>query len=181
MKYLILGGVKSGKSRYAENLARKLAVSSGTKAITFIATAQALDEEMANRIARHRSDRPVDWAVIEEPLALGATLRSLSSEAAAESVVLVDCLTLWLTNLLMLEDEDKFAELRADFLNAVSVFPGRLILVSNETNMGVTPLGKISRRYCDEAGLLHQSLAQQCDQVELIIAGLPMPLKRLEG
>lgn len=181
MKYLILGGVKSGKSRYAENLAQNTAINCGTEAITFIATAQALDEEMAKRIARHKSDRPAGWAVIEEPLALGAALRSLASEASDENVVLIDCLTLWLTNLLMLEDDEKSAELRADFLDAVSDFPGRLILVSNETNMGITPLGKISRRYCDEAGLLHQSLAQQCDQVELIVAGLAMPLKRAQG
>ena len=168
-KTLILGGVRSGKSRLAE----RLAADSGLP-VTVIATATARDDEMRARIAAHRARRPEDWHVVEEPLRLGPVL---AGHAAAGRCVLVDCLTLWLTNLLMTEDTHALERERAVLLGELPRLPGRIVLVSNETNMGVTPLGELSRRYCDAAGLLHQELAQICDRVALTVAGLPHILK----
>lgn len=177
MKQLVLGGVKSGKSRYAERKARALvSENNGIERPILIATAQALDTEMAARIQRHQSDRGEQWSLIEEPLALGQAIRALPENV----VVVIDCLTLWLTNLLMLEDEARFESERRDFLDALKDTGERsvqIILVSNESNMGITPLGELSRRYCDEIGLLHQEVAALCDQVELVVAGLPLSLK----
>jgi len=168
MKKLILGGVKSGKSRYAEDLAASI-----SDKVTLIATATAMDDEMALRIARHKETRPSIWNTLEEPLYLGKMLRTITDA----DVVMIDCLTLWLTNLLMHSDQ-KLLELEIDdFEQAVKAFKYPLILVSNETNMGIVPLGDLSRKYCDQVGLLHQRLAKACDQVELIVAGLPLVLK----
>lgn len=168
-KTLILGGVRSGKSRLAE----RLATESGFP-ITYIATATIEDEEMRLRIATHQARRPDHWQVVEEPLQLGSVLIQHANEAHC---LLIDCLTLWLTNLLTHPDTTRFDIERAAFLNALHLVPGRLILVSNETNMGITPMGELSRRYCDEAGQLHQEIAQRCDQVILTVAGLPFTLK----
>jgi adenosylcobinamide kinase / adenosylcobinamide-phosphate guanylyltransferase len=169
MKTLILGGVRSGKSRLAE----RLADDSGLP-VTVIATAAALDEEMHARIAAHRARRPDTWRVIEEPIRLASVLKE---SAGAGHCVLVDCLTLWLTNLLMAEDAGLLERERTALLDALPHLPGRIVLVGNETNMGVTPLGALSRRYCDAAGCLHQDLAQVCDRVILTVAGLPHVLK----
>ncbi|WP_312272295.1 bifunctional adenosylcobinamide kinase/adenosylcobinamide-phosphate guanylyltransferase [Pseudomonas sp.] len=169
MKELILGGARSGKSRLAE----KLATDSGLDVI-YIATAQAWDGEMRTRIAQHADRRPVEWRLVEEPLYLAAVLRA---HASAGRCLLVDCLTLWLTNLLMAEDATMLARERAALLEALPELPGHIILVSNETGMGVVPLGELTRRYVDEAGWLHQALAEQCDRVVLTVAGLPMTLK----
>jgi len=168
MKSLILGGVKSGKSRYAENLATSI-----SESVTVIATATVMDEEMAIRIARHQEDRPASWRTIEEPLHLGEALRSITDA----EVVVIDCLTLWLTNLLMHSDSNKLNEEIDDFEQAIRAFNLPLVLVSNETNMGIVPLGDLTRRYCDQVGLLHQRLAKMCDKVQLIVAGLPLTLK----
>lgn len=168
MKALILGGVKSGKSRYAEQLATEV-----SENVTVVVTAEAKDDEMAARIQRHIEDRPKHWTTIESPIKLADTLDSLHDE----DVVIVDCLTLWLTNLLM-EENKVLLEVQIDRLKeSIERFPTDLILVSNETNMGITPLGDLVRQYCDQAGLLHQHLARLCDRVELIVAGLPMTLK----
>lgn len=169
MKTLILGGVRSGKSRLAE----RLAAESGLP-VTYIATASAGDDEMRTRIAAHRARRPDDWHLIEEPVRLATALRE---HATAGHCILVDCLTLWLTNLLMAEDTAALEHERAELLDALPSVPGHIILVSNETNMGVTPLSELTRRYCDEAGRLHQDLAQICEHVTLTVAGLPHILK----
>lgn len=169
MHELILGGARSGKSRLAEQLATQSGL-----AVTCIATAQALDGEMAVRIAHHRERRPAHWALVEEPLALA---RALQEQAAAQRCLLVDCLTLWLTNLLMLDDPQRLAVEREALLKTLPRLPGRIILVSNETGLGVVPLGELSRRYVDEAGWLHQALAAQCQRVLFTVAGLPMVLK----
>ncbi len=169
MKTLILGGVRSGKSRLAENMA----IGSGLP-VTYIATATAWDDEMRARIAAHRARRPAAWSVVEEPYALAATLHS---HAAPDRCLLVDCLTLWLTNLLMVEDSSSLERECAALLDTLPSLPGQLILVSNETNMGITPLDELTRRYCDEAGRLHQDLAQICERVILTVAGLPHILK----
>ena len=168
MKRLILGGAKSGKSQYAETL-----VSSLSSSVTVIATATVLDEEMAVRVARHQEVRPSSWLTLEEPVYLGKAIRSINNA----DVVLVDCLTLWLTNLLMLADVKELEVQIDDFESAVKASKAQLILVSNETNMGIVPLGDLTRRYCDQVGLLHQRIAKICDKVELIVAGLPLILK----
>jgi adenosylcobinamide kinase/adenosylcobinamide-phosphate guanylyltransferase len=167
MKELILGGARSGKSALAE----RLAAESGLD-VVYIATATAGDGEMAERIAHHRSRRPVHWELVEEPLHLAAALRGAASPRRC---LLVDCLTLWLNNLIV--DEARFREERSALLETLPALPGRVILVSNEVGMGIVPLGELTRRYCDEAGRLHQALAQSCDRVAFVAAGLPLVLK----
>ena len=169
MHELILGGARSGKSRLAE----QRAADSGLR-VTYVATSQALDGEMAARIEHHRARRPAHWGLVEEPLALARVLRE---QAAPECCLLVDCLTLWLTNLLMLDDAARLAAERQALLETLPELPGRVILVSNETGLGVVPLGELSRRYVDEAGWLHQALAAACQRVTFTVAGLPMVLK----
>ena len=169
MLELILGGARSGKSRLAE----RLAAESGL-AVTYIATSQALDGEMTERIAHHRERRPAHWALVEEPLQLA---RVLCEQAAAERCLLIDCLTLWLTNLLMLDDPARLAEERDALLECLDGLPGRVLLVSNETGLGAVPLGELTRRYVDEAGWLHQAVAERAQRVTFMIAGLPMTLK----
>lgn len=166
---LILGGARSGKS----SLAERLAIDSGL-AVTYIATSQPLDEEMRQRVAHHRARRPADWQLIEEPLALAEVLRE---QAAPDRCLLVDCLTLWLTNLLLHADTGRLEQERQALLDSLGDLPGRIILVSNETGLGVVPMGELSRRYVDEAGWLHQALATCSDRVQFCIAGLPMLLK----
>ncbi len=166
---LILGGVKSGKSRHAEGRAQ----TSGLE-VCYIATAEPRDAEMAARIATHRARRPAAWQTLECPIALTELLRE---QAAPGRLLLVECLTLWLTNLLCAEDGDLLAHERDSLLATLPGLPGRVILVSNETGLGVIPLGELSRRYCDEAGALHQQLAALADQVTLVVAGLPLSLK----
>ena len=169
MLELILGGARSGKSRFAE----RRAVESGL-AVTYIATSQALDGEMAERIAHHRARRPPHWSLVEEPLQLARLLRE---QAGAGRCLLVDCLTLWLTNLLMLEDPARLAAERDALLECLGELPGRILLVSNETGLGVVPLGELTRRYVDEAGWLHQAVAERAQRVTFMVAGLPMTLK----
>ncbi|WP_374325273.1 bifunctional adenosylcobinamide kinase/adenosylcobinamide-phosphate guanylyltransferase [Aquipseudomonas alcaligenes] len=169
MLELILGGARSGKSRLAE----RLATQSGL-AVTYIATSQALDGEMSARIQHHRQRRPADWGLMEEPLELA---RALRDNAAPGRCLLVDCLTLWLTNLLMLDDDMRLAMQRDAFLETLAELPGRIILVSNETGLGVVPLGELTRRYVDEAGWLHQAVAERAERVLFTVAGLPMLLK----
>ncbi len=169
MLELILGGARSGKSRFAECLAAESGL-----AVTYIATSQALDGEMAERIAHHRERRPSHWGLIEEPLQLAQVLRE---RAATDRCLLVDCLTLWLTNLLMLDEPTRLAEERDAFLECLAELPGRIVLVSNETGLGVVPLGELTRRYVDEAGWLHQAVAERAQRVTFMVAGLPMALK----
>jgi adenosylcobinamide kinase/adenosylcobinamide-phosphate guanylyltransferase len=169
MKELILGGVRSGKSRLAE----QRACASGLEVI-YIATAVAAgDAELEARIAKHRLHRPAEWSVIEEPFALGAALRD---QAAAGRCLIVECLTLWLANLVC-RAADRLEAERKSLLEALPTAPGSVILVSNETSLGVHPLGEISRRFVDASGELHQHLATLCDRVTLTVAGLPHLLK----
>lgn len=169
MKTLILGGVRSGKSRLAEHLARQ----SG-RPVTYIATATAGDAEMSDRIAAHRARRPRNWTVVETPLALAATVQQ---HAQAGGCLIVDCLTLWLTNLLLANDDRALAREQQALLDALDTLPGELLMVGNETGMGIVPLGELTRRYCDAAGRLHQDIAARCDRVLLTVAGLPLALK----
>ncbi len=166
---LILGGARSGKSRLAENTA----AASG-RTVSYIATSQPLDDAMAERIARHRAQRPAHWGLVEEPIALADALRRT---AAKDRCVLVDCLTLWLTNLLLQDDPQRLAAERSALIEVLPGLPGHTILVSNETGLGVVPMGELTRRYVDEAGWLHQALAGLSDRVTFCVAGLPMILK----
>ncbi|MFV5370616.1 bifunctional adenosylcobinamide kinase/adenosylcobinamide-phosphate guanylyltransferase [Acinetobacter pittii] len=169
MLQLILGGARSGKSRLAEQTAidRQLAV-------TYVATAQALDPEMQSRITHHQNQRPSHWSLVEEPLFLAKTLQKIDRP---NQIILVDCLTLWLTNLLLLEDQNVQQLECEQLLKVLPTLQSEIILVSNETGLGVVPLGEISRRFVDEAGRLHQSLGQIADKVVFCVAGFPMILK----
>ena len=168
MKHLILGGTRSGKSHLAE----KTAIAASKK-LVYIATAQALDEEMRVRIAHHQSSRIAEWITVEEPLTLASSLQQHSTESTC---VLVDCLTLWLTNTL-LAGEDTFQRERAALLETLPQLVGEIIFVSNEVGMGIVAADPLSRRFVDEAGRLHQALAKICDEVTLVVAGLPLTLK----
>jgi adenosylcobinamide kinase/adenosylcobinamide-phosphate guanylyltransferase len=168
MKTLIIGGARSGKSRLAERLAHD----SG-RPVTLIATAQALDDEMAARIAAHRAARPARWRCVEEPLSLAAALRAADAPGA---LLLVDCLTLWLSNLLHAGDEVFGAERRA-LLAALALLQADLLLVGNEVGHGIVPMGALNRRFVDENGWLHQALAERCDAVRFVMAGCVLPLK----
>ena len=166
---LILGGVRSGKSRLAERLARETGLP-----VTYLATALPGDDEMRARIAAHRARRPADWNLVEEPLRLATTLSDVCAEGRC---VLVECLTLWLTNLLCGNDETRLQQELDALATWLPTLPGQLIFVANEVNMGVIPMDVLSRRYCDLAGTLHQALATECDRVILTVAGLPMLIK----
>ncbi|MCW8919414.1 MAG: bifunctional adenosylcobinamide kinase/adenosylcobinamide-phosphate guanylyltransferase [Gammaproteobacteria bacterium] len=168
MRELILGGARSGKSALAE----QRAADSGLE-VVYIATAEARDAEMSERIAHHRACRPGHWLSIEEPRQLAATLRQ---QAAPHRCLLVDCLTLWLSNLLA-AGEAVFAEEREALLAQLPQLPGQLILVSNEVGLGIVPMGELTRRFCDESGRLHQAVAARCERVTFVTAGLPMILK----
>jgi adenosylcobinamide kinase/adenosylcobinamide-phosphate guanylyltransferase len=167
MRELILGGARSGKSALAVRLAR----ASGLP-VTIVATATAGDAEMAERIARHRATRPPAWRVVEDPVALAATLRT---ECAAGRFVVVDCLTLWLANLL--GAEARLEQERAALLDALPGLAGRVVFVANEVGLGIVPDNALARRFRDLAGLLNQAVAEGCDRVTLVTAGLPIVLK----
>lgn len=164
---LVLGGARSGKSRYAQQRAEALA---GRH--VFIATAEAWDAEMAERIARHRADRDTRWETVDAPRDLAAALDAASGTGA---VVLVDCLTLWASNLLLADAdmEEATDELRA----AIARFDGGLILVANETGFGIVPDNALARRFRDAAGRINQAVAATADEVMLVVAGLPMRVK----
>ena len=164
---LVLGGARSGKSRYAEGLVTALG---GPR--VYIATSQVWDSEMAERVAKHRDDRGPDWTTVEEPRDLTGVLRAYAAEGSG---VLVDCLTLWLTNLMMAE-ADVAAE-SAALVELLPTLPGRVVLVSNEVGMGIVPDNALARRFRDHAGRLHQSIAAVAPRVVLTVAGLPMFVK----
>ncbi len=173
MKVFVLGGMKSGKSRLASEIAQASA-----KQTVLIATATGNDDEMRRRIERHRLDRleqnAADWQVIEEPVAVAEAL--LECQPTSD-IVVIDCLTLWLTNLLLAEDKTLLAREQKALLQVLATTKLEVVLVSNEVSMGVIPLGELSRRFCDEAGVLHQQIAGLCDTVILSVAGLPHYLK----
>lgn len=164
---LVLGGARSGKSAFAQRLAE----GSGLARV-LVATAVAGDEEMGHRIARHRADRGSQWRLVEEPLDLVAALRK---EAMAERIVLVDCLTLWLSNL-MCADLDAGQEGQR-LIDAIPLLEGSVIFVSNEVGSGIVPDNAMARSFRDLQGRLNQQLAQACDRVVLVVAGCPLQIK----
>lgn len=181
MNTLVIGGARSGKSAFAERLAQ-----ASSRQVVYVATAQAGDGEMRARILQHRAHRPGHWRTVEEPLRLADALRRACAPGA---VVLADCLTLWLTNLMLcgeapLPDSGElvlpaaFERERTAFLDLFEEgLPGELVLVSNEVGMGIVPLGALSRRFADEAGRLNQAVAARVERVVLVAAGLPLVLK----
>ncbi len=174
--HLILGGQRSGKSRHAERLAMAWLRQSPEHRVTVVATAQASDEEMRLRIERHRVDRPAGFDTVEAPLALGDALRS---QASPDRLLIVDCLTLWLTNVLMPARSDKavaasWTTLRADLLQTLADITSPILLVSNEIGWGVIPMEAEVRHFVDELGRLNQEVAQRCELVTLMAAGQPL-------
>lgn len=164
---LFLGGARSGKSRLAEDYCKR----SGLRKI-YIATGEALDGEMAARVATHQARRGSDWLTVEEPRDLVA---SLNTYAKPENIVLVDCLTLWLTNVLLADNSDPEAETEA-LARALPV-AGPVVFVANETGLGIVPETKLGRRFRDLAGSLNQQIAAVADSVTFVAAGLPLRLK----
>jgi adenosylcobinamide kinase / adenosylcobinamide-phosphate guanylyltransferase len=169
VRTLILGGVRSGKSRYAETLAH-----AHSGAVIVLATATAGDPEMARRIEIHRARRPAQWAVLEEPLALAA---ALTKAAAPGRLVLVDCLTLWLSNLLCQDDPTRLETEMARLQEVWPKLPGEVVAVSNEVGMGIMPVNELARRFADIAGELHQVLAAHSERVVSVVAGIPVIIK----
>jgi adenosylcobinamide kinase/adenosylcobinamide-phosphate guanylyltransferase len=164
---LVLGGARSGKSRFAQTLAE----ASGRHPV-LIATAEAMDFEMTERIARHAAARDARWTLVEEPVALAETLRR---EARADRIVVVDCVTLWLGKLLV-QDADLAAATR-DLAESAAGLAGPVIFVSNEVGSGIVPENALARLFRDAQGCLNQALAEACEAVVLIAAGIPLCLK----
>lgn len=162
---LVIGGARSGKSRFAEGLARQSA-----RPKTYIATAQAFDDEMRARIAAHRDGRGTDWHSVEAPLDLPAALAR-----APAGVVLIDCATLWLTNLVLSEAD--IAGQTAGLLAALTASTSPVIIVTNELGLSIVPENALARRFRDDQGRLNQILAAQADLVVMVVAGLPLVLK----
>jgi adenosylcobinamide kinase / adenosylcobinamide-phosphate guanylyltransferase len=178
MKQLILGGARSGKSGLAEQQAKQ----SG-KQVVYIATADRRhnDAEMDARIAHHKQQRPSEWPTIEAPVELAAALQASDS---SDHCILVDCLTLWLTNCLFSDapnsPNNTWEEQRQTLLDTLPTLSADIILVSNEVGWGIVPMGEVNRRFVDETGFLHQAIAPLADRVILTAAGLPMVLKGKE-
>lgn len=197
MHELILGGQKSGKSRFAEERARAWLGQSASHRAVLIATAVAHDEEMGERIARHRADRLASLPAlhcVEEPMQLG---RCIAAHSDAQTLIVVDCLTLWLTNLLMpaseagsetavlmpnqaptlTESAQSAIELIVNLQHTLQSAQGPVVLVSNEIGLGVIPMGREVRTFVDELGKLNQALAAQCARVTFMAAGCALSLK----
>ncbi len=164
---LVLGGARSGKSHYVQALAEQAA-----RHPHLIATAEAKDDEMRDRILRHREERPAHWSVSEVPLALCA---ALEEHAAPEVLLVVDCLTLWLSNLMM-TDETLDTHIK-DLVTLVPHLAGPVVFVSNEVGLGIVPDNAMARHFRDAQGRLNQRLAAQCEAVVLVCAGIPQLIK----
>jgi adenosylcobinamide kinase/adenosylcobinamide-phosphate guanylyltransferase len=166
---LVLGGARSGKSAYAHGAVEVAAAEGRTPVM--IATAEALDAEMAERIQRHRAERGERWRTVEAPVDLAEAIAALGAGDAAA----VDCLTLWLSNLMLRElDVERAAD---GLLSALAASPAELWVVSNEVGMGIVPENALARRFRDEAGRLNRRVAAQADRVIAVMAGLPLTLK----
>jgi len=168
---LVLGGAKSGKSRFAMDICNAF-----DRKRIFLATAQALDREMEERILRHRAERGSDWLTVEEPIEIASAIRTMDKQ---DTVILVDCLTLWLNNLFMTYQEDgkKIDRNIDDLVRQLPDVRGAVVVVSNEVGMGIVPENQLSRRYRDTAGDLNQRVAGVADRVIAILAGQPLVIK----
>ena len=180
---LLIGGVRAGKSRKALDLAQ---ARSDARGVLFVATAQALDDEMGARIDVHRRERPADWHTLESPLAVADDLRRSLSGSSRYSVVIIDCLTLWVSNVLLSLPDDADTETTVgartrELLDVLQSFvtghDGTAIIVTNEVGLGVVPATRLGRRYRDALGRANQLAAAVADEVTLMVAGLSVPLK----
>lgn len=171
--HLILGGARSGKSTYAEQLAIACDLP-----VTYIATAQVYDDEFAQRIEHHKTRRPKHWQTVEAPFNLANTLQMVAKESEC---LIVDCLTLWLAQCICPDcappEGVDWAQERIALLETLPKLQGTIILVSNEVGMGIVPLGEINRQFQDEQGRLNQAVAKIANKVSFIAAGLPIQLK----
>ncbi len=176
---LMIGGARSGKSRLAESLAGKLATRDAGQ-VTLVATAQALDDEMAQRIERHRLGRPASWTTVEEPVAVSSWLRS---HKTANSIVIVDCLTLLLSNWMFLNQsgEDQIWQEIRELTTELSLFQGQVIVVTNQVGEGIVPSDPVSRQYRDWLGILNQRVAEVANEIFLVVAGIPIELRQFEA
>ena len=170
-RLLVIGGARSGKSTFAQRCAEARAARDGLETV-FVATAQAYDEEMAERIAAHVAARDARWRTLEAPYDLAP---AIAEHAAASRVVLVDCLTLWLTNRMLRGDDLETAA--AALAESLAASPGPMILVSNEVGWGIVPENAMARRFREAQGRLNQAVAAACDSVVMVAAGLPLALK----
>ncbi len=171
MIIFITGGARGGKSDFAQDLAEKL---EGKR--LFLATAQALDDEMRRRIEKHREQRGNRWDTLEEPIHLGRALRSVEG---SYDTVLVDCFTVWMSNLLLeYPDQDgKISGIMDDFFSSIDEFKGTIVIVSNEVGMGIVPENKLARQYRDQLGFLNQRTAKRADEVYALISGISVRIK----
>lgn len=176
--HLILGGARSGKSAYAEQLASAL-----EQPVSYIATAQVYDDEFAQRVAHHQARRPAYWQLVEAPFNLAQTLVKYD---APDTCMIVDCLTLWLAQCIcpdcappagVTRTEALWQQEREALLNTLPTLKSHVLLVSNEVGMGIVPLGEINRQFQDEQGRLNQAVAKLANKVSFIAAGLPIHLK----
>lgn len=171
MIHLVLGGVRSGKSAYAESW-----IAAQSEQVVYLATSQIWDEGMAERVSKHQTRRPDAWCLIEEPIHLAKQLNTLNARDVAPAVIL-ECCSLWLTNLLCQEEPQDIAAHGEALLAAVATYKAPIVLVSAEVGLGIMPMNQLARRYGDEIGLLNQKIAALADQVTLVAAGLPLTLK----
>lgn len=182
--HLILGGARSGKSSFAEKLAKHSEKNAHSQ-VYYVATAQSLDEEMSARIMRHQHQRPEHWALVESPIALANAIKQLvlkhQSTHKTPITVLVDCLTLWLSNCLCSPEKKCWQQEKLALLNVLIDYAHtseiNLLLVSNEVGHGIVPLGELSRNFVDQAGWLHQEIAEIAADVDFIMAGIALSLK----
>jgi adenosylcobinamide kinase / adenosylcobinamide-phosphate guanylyltransferase len=181
---LIIGGARSGKTAHAIALAKSLSEARGVN-VTYVATAQALDQEMQHRISLHRAERPATWRTLEAPAGLAQALRGQE----ASSILVIDCMTLWLSNALLKDfrEDAPTAPLptweteRDKFLEWLSLARVEVLLISNEVGAGIVPLAPVARRFQDEQGRLNQALAAMCQQVTLVVAGIAVPIKNFQA
>jgi adenosylcobinamide kinase/adenosylcobinamide-phosphate guanylyltransferase len=173
VKVLYTGGARSGKSTRALEAAQRLG-----ETRCFVATAQALDEDMRQRIQHHQEERGAGWSTVEEPLRLA---HALEQHATRADVLVVDCLTLWASNLLGAQlSNAELLQARADLVSAVERCPAHVVLVTNEVGLGIVPDNALARRYRDLLGRINQDMARACDTAVLLVAGLPLVMKGVE-
>lgn len=168
-RHLILGGARSGKSRFAESVVNTHCQQYESQKI-YLATATALDEEMKQRIIRHQQERGDNWLLIEEPINLAKVI----AETNAKECILIECLTLWINNCLY---HKNWEEQKSAFIHALKNTSGAVVMVSNELGQGIIPTNALSRQFIDESGWLHQELAVLCNKVSFVTAGIPQTLK----
>jgi len=184
MIHLVIGGTRSGKSRYAEEQVLKMSENNKlfiNKSVVYVATATAGDDEMSERIKYHQQSRPNQWELIEEPLFLSSVINSQKNN---QPILIIECMTLWLSNWLCREDKNQVSSQWLDeknsFLSALKDSLLDIVIVSNEVGSGIVPMGELSRQFADQAGWLNQDLAKIADKVTLVVAGCPIEISPIK-